>query len=206
VRKARPLLVIVVAVVCAVVLASCSSSRTHAASASPSDNPSVVDGITIPPVYVTPPGTVVPGPTTCPASFAAALAGAAGGAPYAVTTKLTSHLLTCTYQAAAVPPVPAGSCAQALILVNTEPQAFKAFDRWNVETGQNSMWTGNPALQPTPIMGIGIEAEWVPALLELGTGNDTTWVSVTLTCAGGNTPPVLELAKQLAIAGLASTA
>jgi hypothetical protein len=55
-------------------------------------------------------------------------------------------------------------------------------------------------------MGIGTEAEWVPALLELGTGNDTTWVSVTLTCASGNTPPVLELAKQLAIAGLASTA
>jgi hypothetical protein len=163
----------------------------------------VVDGITIPPVYVTPPGTVVPGPTTCPTSFAATLSTAAGGAGYAVKTQLTAHLLTCTYSSASGP---TGGCTQALILVNTEPQAFKAFDRWNVETGQNSMWTGNPALQPTPIMGIGTEAEWVPALLELGTGNDTTWVSVTLTCAGGNTPPVLALAEKLAVAGLASTA
>jgi hypothetical protein len=204
VRGTRALTVAVAATVCAVVLVSCSSGATHSATPpTPTTNPSVVDGITIPPVYVTPPGTVVPGPTTCPSSFAATLSTAAGGASYAVTTQLTSHLVTCTYVAATVP---AGRCAQALILVNTEPQAFKAFDRWNVETGQNSMWTGNPALQPTPIMGIGTEAEWVPALLELGTGNDTTWVSVTLTCASGNTPPVLELAKQLAIAGLASTA
>lgn len=202
-RKAGLLVVVVLAAVCAVILASCSSSPTHSAALSPTDNPSVVDGITIPPIYVTPPGTVVPGPTTCPSSFGATLSSAANGTPYAVTTKLTAYLLTCTYQAAAAP---AGGCAQALILVNTEPQAFKAFDRWNVETGQNSMWTGNPALQPTPIMGIGIEAEWVPALLELGTGNDTTWVSVTLTCAAGNTPAVLDLAKQLAIAGLAATA
>ncbi len=67
------------------------------------------------------------------------------------------------------------------------------------------MWTSNPALQPTPVYGIGIEAEWVPALLELGTGNDTTWVSVTLTCPG-NTPAVLALAESLARAGLASSA
>ena len=189
------------ALVALAMLTACSSS-THPASNSPPRNLSVVDGITVPPGYVTPAGTVVPGPMSCPADFATTLSAAAAGAAFTLTTQLTSHLLTCGYQAAAVPP---GDCRQANILVNTEPQAYKAFDRWNVETGQNSMWTNNPALQPTPISGIGIEAEWAPALLELGTGNDTTWVSVILTCPA-NTPPVLALAKQLAIEGLASSA
>ena len=186
-------------------LSACAAGTPRASPASSSSNPSVVDGITIPPAYVTPAITVVPGPAECPAPFAADLSAAAGGVGYALTSQVSTSLATCSYRA---DQVPAGDCPQALILVNTEPHAYQAFDRWNVETGQNSMWGANPALRPTPILGIGIEAEWVPALNELGTGSSTTWVSVTLTCPGDapNTPAVLALAEQLAKDGLASTA
>jgi hypothetical protein len=184
----------------AAVLASCTSAGTgHPAVASPI----VVDGITVPPPYVAPVGTVVPGPSSCPTTFAATLSSAAHGLGYTLDPQLSWHLLSCAYRAVQAPPP--GDCKAAKIIVNTEPQAFKAFDRWNVETGQNAMWTNNPALQPTPIAGIGIEAEWAPALLELGTGNDTAWVSVILSCPA-NTPPVLELAKQLAVQGLEAAA
>lgn len=199
----RAALAIIAALSTMTVLASCGASvHQPSVTATPSANPSVVDGITVPPVYVTPADTVVPGPMTCPVDFAATLASANAGATFTLTSALTAHLLTCGYQAATAP---AGDCTAANILVNTEPQAYKAFDRWNVETGQNSMWTGDPALRPTPVYGIGIEAEWVPALLELGTGNDTTWVSVTLTCPPGR-PSVQQLAEQLAVEGLASSA
>jgi hypothetical protein len=89
--------------------------------------------------------------------------------------------------------------------VNTEPQAFRAFDRWNTETGQNSMWSHDPKLAPVPLFGIGIEAEWVPKLHELGAANNTTWVSVVLACSAGK-PSVIALAKALAKDALASTA
>lgn len=181
---------IVVLLIAVAALSACSSGSPQAARSTDG----VVDGITIPPPYVKPAGTVVPGPTSCPSDFATIL-----GSGYAQTSQSASHLLTCTYQGSGAP------CTKAVVIVNTEPQAYMAFDRWNVETGQNSMWTSNPALRPTPIAGIGIEAEWVPALLELGTGNDTTWVSVTLT-GGGDTPEVLALAESLARAGLASSA
>ena len=185
----------------ALALSAC-AAHSNAHHSTTSTRPDVVDGITVPPVYVTPAGTVVPGPSTCPSGFAATLSAEAAGTSFTASSQQTAHLITCTYQAAAAPP---SSCSRALILINTEPQAFVAFNRWNVETGQNSMWTNNPALRPTPVPGIGIEAEWVPALLELGAGNDTTWVSVTLTCPG-NSAGVLELAEQLATQGLAATA
>jgi hypothetical protein len=202
------LVVVVFAVLVSIAaVAGCASgdsarSSARGSSTNATDNPSVVDGITIPPIYVTPKGTVVPGPDSCPPGFSTTLSQAAAGADYPLTTTRTANLITCTYTStnAAI-----GDCSGAKILINTEPQAFKAFDRWNVETGQNSMWTNNPALRPTPIDGIGIEAEWAPALLELGTGNDTTWVSVIMTCPG-NTPAVLALAEALAKQGLASTA
>lgn len=204
--RVRPVVVaftVIVALAAAGCAGPASSDSAHSSvNSSSSDGPSVVDGITIPPIYVTPRGTVVPGPDRCPSSFGPTLSQAAAGAGYTLTTTLTAHLITCTYVSASAP---AGACSGAKILVNTEPQAFKAFYRWNVETGQNSMWTNNPALRPTPVAGIGIEAEWAPALLELGTGNDTTWVSVILTCPG-DSPAVLSLAEELAKQGLASTA
>ncbi len=136
---------------------------------------------------------------TCPATFGATLSAAVGGAPFALTTRITAHLLVCTYRTAAT-----SDCSGAVVSVNTEPQAYTAFDRWNVETGQNSMWSATPSQRPTPIPGIGIEAEWAPALLELGTANDTTWVSIVLTCADPS--GALAIAEQLALEGLASSA
>jgi hypothetical protein len=199
----------IAAIAAIALLAGCTSSAQKPAGsggASPTapatDNTGVVDGITIPPPYIKPPGTVVPGPATCPAPFTATLNAAAGGGTFSQTSQSTAHLITCRYHDAQAA---AGHCSAAIILVNTEAQAFMAFDRWNVETGQNSMWGNDPKTRPTPVDGLGVEAEWVPKLLELGTANNTTWISVILTCPA-NTPPVLALAKHLAREGFASTA
>lgn len=187
------------------ILTACSSNGSSSAAsrtAAVPSNSDVVDGITIPPPYVAPAGTVVPGPNICPADFATTLDAAARGGTFAMTSERSAHLITCQYenrQAAH------RNCSKSTIRINTEPQAFVAFNRWTVETGQNSMWSHNPKLRPTPVAGIGVEAEWVPALLELGAGNPTTWVSVILNCPG-STPSVLALAKMLAKEGLASTA
>lgn len=194
----RPRVTTALAALAALTVASGCSPGADAHSASSPTN--VVDGITIPPPYVAPAGTVVPGPHSCPASFRATLD--AGGGRWTSTTQRAAHLLTCTYQDAHAVQ---GGCSGATVTVNTEPQAFTAFDRWNVETGQNSMWGHDPKLQPVPVSGVGIEAEWVPKLRELGTANDTTWVSVVLTCSAEK-PSVIALAKALAKDGLASTA
>jgi hypothetical protein len=163
------------------------------------------NSIPIPPVHEAPAATVVPGPTTCPASFEKTLRTASDGAPFTLTSQRTSHLITCAYHASAHSRTDTASCTQTKILINTEPQAFTAFNRWTVETGQNSIWSGTPALAPRPVPGIGIEAEWVPASLELGTGDATTWASVILTCPA-NAQAVRVLAEKLAIEALASTA
>lgn len=201
----RPTILAILVVTAIVALTACSANAQHPRRVSTgptTSNSNVVDGITIPPPYVSPAGTVVPGPSSCPAAFATTLNAASRGGTFTLTTERTNHLITCKYRNAR----PArGSCANSTIMVNTEPNAFVAFDRWNVETGQNSMWRNDPKLQPVPVAGIGIEAEWVPELLELGAGNSTTWVSVFLTCPA-NTRAVLALAKVLAAEGLASTA
>ena len=54
--------------------------------------------------------------------------------------------------------------------------------------------------------GIGIEAEWAPAILNLGTASATTWVSVFLTCPTPSNARILALAEALARIGLATTA
>jgi hypothetical protein len=185
------------------VLGACSSAadggRTLPAPSGSTGN--VVDGITIPPPYVAPPVRVVAAPRDCPTGALATMRRAAN-APVTTRSERSEHLLTCTYQAGSVAP---GRCSRAVVRVNTEPQAFAAFDRWNVETGQNSMWGNNPKLQPVPVRGIGILAEWAPALHELGTANNTTWVSVVVGCPD-NSQSVPPLARTLAKAGLASSA
>jgi hypothetical protein len=183
----------VLSLAAAAVASGCSSDGEPASSAS-----NVVDGITIPPPYSPPPATVVPGPSSCPTSFRATLE--ANGGRYTIKTDRATHLLTCSYRSAHA----SAGCSAATVTVNTEPQAFRAFDRWNVETGQNSMWGHDPKLAPVPISGIGIEAEWVPRLHELGAANATTWVSVVLVCSADESSAV-TLAKALAKRGLAST-
>jgi hypothetical protein len=184
----------------ALVLGACSSSGADPASSSRagSTSPSVVDGITVPPPYVAPPVRVVAAPLHCPAGAAASLR-AAGGAPVSTRSERTEHLLTCTYR---LRPAGPGRCTGAVVRINTESQAFAAFDRWNVETGQNSMWGRDPALQPVPVQGVGVLAEWVPKLLELGAATSTTWASVVLDCPPGT--PALPLATTLARQALAA--
>jgi hypothetical protein len=171
--------------------------------ASTSAGPSVVDGITVPPPYVAPPVRVVAAPQHCPAGSAATLRTAAGTAVTTGSVR-TEHLLTCTYRMASAV---RGRCSGAVIRINTEPQAFAAFDRWNVETGQNSMWGHDPRLQPVPVPDVGVLGEWVPKLLELGTASATTWASVVLTCPGlapTATRTVLPLATNLGRQALAA--
>lgn len=190
---------VAIAALAAAAVTACSSSVGHPHAASSPTN--VVDGITIPPPYVAPAVTVVPAPTSCPRAFMAALNAAPTGGRFTQRTQRAPDLLTCSYQN--VRPA-ARHCSKVVVTVNTEPQAFKAFDRWNVETGQNAMWSHDPTLQPVPVLGVGIEADWVPKLHELGAANDTTWVSVVLTFPGG-APSGLPLAEVLATAGLAAT-
>jgi hypothetical protein len=193
-------IITVVATVAALTACSSSPSSTRAAAPPAPSDTNVVDGITIPPIYQPPTPTVVPGPASCPSEFATTLNSAAQRGTFALESDRSDHLLTCTYQNRQAAP---GRCVKATIRVNTEPQAFMAFVRWNVETGQNSMWSHDPNLQPVPVSGIGIEAEWVPALRELGTANQTTWVSVYVTCPG-SASQVPGLARVLAQLGLAS--
>jgi hypothetical protein len=174
---------------------ACSSGGEPASSASSATN--VVDGITIPPPYTPPTARVIAGPSSCPGSFRTTLE--ANGGRYSMKTDRATHLLICSYRDSHA----AARCSAAIVTVNTEPQAFRAFDRWNIETGQNSMWGHDPKLAPVPISRIGIEAEWVPKLQELGAANATTWVSVVLVCSADK-PSVVALAKALAKDGLAS--
>lgn len=178
---------------------ACSSSAGTAGPGSPTN---VVDGITIPPPYVPPAVSVAAGPTACPPSLLTTLRETPpAGGQFTVHTQRDTDLLTCSYQNAR----PAAQhCSRAVVSVNTEPQAYKAFDRWNVETGQNAMWSHDPKLAPVPVAGVGIEADWVPRLHELGAASSTTWVAVVLTCPT-TAPAVVTLAKALAADGLAST-
>ena len=199
--RLRPLLIPLLVALVALAAAStaCSSSAGKAGHGSPTN---VVDGITIPPPYVPPPVSVAAGPTACPASFLTTLRAApVAGSTYSVHTQRDTDLLTCRYQSARPA---AGHCSRVVVSVNTEPQAFKAFDRWNVETGQNAMWSHDPKLAPVPVAGVGIQADWVPRLHELGAASSTTWVAVVLTCPTEGAA-VLTLAKALATDGLAST-
>jgi hypothetical protein len=123
--------------------------------------------------------------------------------PRAAVTTSVQHaldLITCGYRLRRTTPA---ACSRASVIINTQPQAFKAFDRWTVETGQNSMWTHNPALNPVPVSGIGVLAEWVPGTATFETATARTWVAVFLTCPE-HAVGALTLGKALGRAGLAA--
>lgn len=92
-----------------------------------------------------------------------------------------------------------------MVIVNTEPNAFEAFNRWTVEQGQNAMWGHDPSRQPVPVSGVGLLAEWAFGSRTFEASTMTTWVAVFLTCAG-HTSAQERLAESLARAGLASVA
>jgi hypothetical protein len=200
-----------VAVGLAVVVAGCSSG-SGSGQAGPTSGPTqetLVDGIPVPTPYVSPTVQVVDGPATCPAAFGSTLTAVSDGARFTVATELASHLITCRYARTTSLPFRSTGCTSATILVNTEPQAYNAFSRWVVETGQNAMWTSTPSLAPRPVGGLGIRAEWVPGELEVATGSSTTWVSVSLTWtdrSASSRKAAKRLAKRLAAEGLAATA
>lgn len=181
------------------VLSACSSSRPT----TPPDTGrvSVVDGITIPAPATSsavPPATA---PAACPASLRTAFASAQRGRPVTTSTRRDPNLLLCGYRAAAAS---ATACRAATVSINTEPQAFQAFNRWSVETGQNASWGHDPSLAPQPVSGVGLLAEWVPKTHTLGTASVNTWVMVSLTCAASMPQPP-SLALDLGRAGLAAT-
>jgi hypothetical protein len=184
------------------VLAGCASSSDPSPTApttSPATSPTSlgeVDGIPIPGPEVSVAIPVILAPTSCPSTLPALLPGS-----YSVTSRHSSYLLICTYQNRH--PV-ASACTKAEVEINTDPQAFKAFQRWTVETGQNSMWSHNPALNPRPVNGIGVEAEWVPATQTFEASTMNTWVAVFLRCPI-RTPRDKPLAAALGRAGLAAT-
>jgi hypothetical protein len=185
--------------------ATSSSSSTPAATAPDAQSTASlgeVDGIPIPGPTTSAAVPVILAPTSCPTALPAIVAQADKSGTTTATSRRSAHLLICTYQdahpAAAV-------CAKIEVEINTDPQAFTAFQRWTVETGQNSMWGHNPALNPRPVGHIGVEAEWVPATQTFETATMNTWVAVFLSCPL-RTPQDKSLGAALGKAGLASTA
>jgi hypothetical protein len=81
--------------------------------------------------------------------------------------------------------------------IDTNPQAFKDFQRWVVETGQTASTGSGDTLAPHQIDGIGVEADWVPGTLTFETATEFRWVAVRLTCARSG-PQNLALAETLA--------
>ena len=87
-------------------------------------------------------------------------------------------LATCRY---ATRRPAAHGCSGATVTINTAPQAFTDFDRWVVETAQNSSARG-PAFAPVEVDGIGVEADWVPGTRLFETAEPGRWVVVSLVC------------------------
>jgi hypothetical protein len=143
--------------------------------------------------------TVSPRPSVaCPQSLRAVLA--RGGATVSAQSDVTAGLTTCGYRTTGG----AQACSAATVTINTNPQPFKDFQRWVVETGQNDTTAGlGDGRFPHEIDGIGIEAAWVPAALDFETANNERWVAVRLTCPNSGQHS-LSLAEDLARAGLAA--
>ena len=137
---------------------------------------------------------------SCPASLRHAFArgGAAGAST--VHPDLGAGLSTCDYRAQART---ADACSAATVTINTNPQPFKDFQRWVVETGQNAATGPGENLAPVAIMGIGIEADWVPGTLTFETATNSRWIAIRLTCPGAD-PKSLTLAEALARAALSA--
>ncbi len=178
---------VTIVVTATVVLAACSTATGRAGrSAGPaaSEAPSVTSAPA--------PGA----PARCPRAPRAAFAGTASG----IRIERSAGLLKCRYRPAKVLP---HTCAAATVVIDTAPQVFRTFQRWTVETGQNAMWTDNPALNPRPVPGVGIEAEWVPATRTFATATRSSWVTVFLDCPAGASG-ARALAESLARMGLAA--
>lgn len=141
---------------------------------------------------------------SCPAELKAVFARNAGVSGVAVHESPALDLATCHYRARDVRP---GHCGAATVQVNTAPQVYVDFQRWQVETGQTAAQSPNRARaaghSPVQINGVGLEADWVPAERLFETATEKRWVTVTLNC---RVSPArgLPLARHLAVAALAA--
>ena len=96
----------------------------------------------------------------CPASLHDAFARGAASSAITVQADVSSGFSSCAYGSAAGK---AKACSAASVTIDTNPQAFKDFQRWVVETGQNAGAGPGEDLAPEAIIGIGVEADWVLA-------------------------------------------
>jgi hypothetical protein len=118
-----------------------------------------------------------------------------------VQADVSAGLSTCGYRTRGAK---TGACPAASVTINTNPQPFKDFQRWVVETTQNAGTARLGAdFTPQQVDGIGIEADWVPATYLFETANNERWIAVQLTCPSP-APANLTLAKTLARAALAA--
>jgi hypothetical protein len=194
VGRAAPVTLLVVAalVVVGLLAAGCTT---------PGSSPAMVP---IPPPRKASRTTVAPrhrttAPKTVSAKCLPALKGSLERAEQAAAVKLVrqSHayqVVTCRYR---VMFPRRHICRRVKATVNREAQPFTDFSRWEVEASQEVTQGGRHAtdLRPQPVSGIGLAADWVPALQELEAANQRRWVTVTLTCPAFSTN--LVLAKRL---------
>jgi hypothetical protein len=177
--------VLLVGVTVAGVLTGCSSSGAPKGQAQPT-------GPALPKVSALP-------SVACPQSLRAVLA--RGGAAVSAQADVTAGLTTCGYRTAGG----AHACTAASVTINTNPQPFKDFQRWVVESAQNDTTARlGDRYFPHEIDGIGVEAAWVPAALDFETATHARWVAVRLTCPSSGQQS-LSLAEDLARAGLAAS-
>jgi hypothetical protein len=145
--------------------------------------------------------TASPRPSVaCPAALRTAFARGGPASAVLVQSDVTAGFSTCDYKSTAAK---AGMCTAATVTINTNPQPFKDFQRWVVETAQNDTTARlGDGYFPHEIDGVGVEAGWVPATQSLETANNERWVAVRLTCPNAGEQS-LELAKSLARAAIA---
>lgn len=187
-----------------VLLAGCSSHAEGPRNSAPSVSVTASGATSRPPAR-----SVVP--DQCPTVLRGLISHATGAAAVSLHTQRSSDLLRCTYVAKQLPRGDAtargsatSNCTGATVVIDTASLAFTDFQRWTVETGQNSMWTHDAALNPSPVKGIGIEAEWVPERTTFETASFTAWIAVFLTCPMRH-PGARALGAALGRAGLAAT-
>src|SRR5216684_8741107 len=119
-------------------------------------------------------------PPECPAALRDAFAAAAKTGAVVVYANGSPGYISCDYhdQEAA-----SGTCTGATVTINDQPQAYKDFQRWVVESGQTAGQGNQPDLAPVQEnAGIGIESDWIQPKLNFEAASFDRWVAVFLVC------------------------
>jgi hypothetical protein len=162
-------------------------------------------GSSDPPTFA--PASTVPGPTATPrissksclpaaeASFKRAERG-----PVRIASRSRSpEVLTCRYRATSPRP---HVCRSVSVTVNTEAQPITDFNRWWVEASQEVTQGGRHAadLRPQLVSGVGLLADWVPALHELEAANQHRWVTVIVHACPAHTLVLAQARRVIRVA------